>query len=62
MKCPQCGQEMEQGRLYGKAPVLWSPKETKRTLLKGKEDVHLLDGSFPDAWICKACRKVIIVY
>ena len=60
--CPKCGRPMTAGRIYGKAPLLWSPKENKRTLLRGKEDVRLLDGQFPRAWICKACRTVIVRY
>ena len=52
---------MEFGHLYGQAPLLWSPKK-KRILLKGKEDVSLFKGQFPEAWICKACRTVVVRY
>ena len=59
--CPHCGAPMEFGHLYGKVPLLWSPKK-KRILLKGKEDVSLFQGQFPEAWICKACRTVVARY
>ena len=62
VKCPLCGREIERGRLYGKAPLLWSPKEKKCTLLRGREDVSLFNGAFPEAWICKDCHKVVVHY
>ena len=53
---------MEPGYLYGSAPLLWSPKEKKRTLIKGREDVSLLNGYRPEAWICRDCHKVVVHY
>lgn len=62
MNCPNCGKAMEPGWLCGKYPLLWTPKEDKRTLFKGREDVSLIDGSFPAAHICKDCRRVVLEY
>ena len=62
MTCPQCGQEMEPGRLFGKAPLLWSPKKKKLLLLRENGEVHIIQGKFPAAWICKSCRIVIVNY
>ena len=59
---PDCGKPMEAGRIFGKIPLLWSPKDKKFTLIKGKEDVSLIKGRFPEAWICKDCQTVIFHY
>ena len=52
---------MEFGRVFGKG-LLWSPKENKWTVLAGKDDVSLYQGGFPEAWICKTCRRVVLHY
>ena len=52
---------MESGRVFGKG-LLWSPKENKWTVLAGKDDVSLYQGEFPEAWICKTCRRVVLHY
>lgn len=62
MKCPECGKEMETGWVYGKAPLLWSPKRGKATLIRGKEDIQLLSLGENRSFICKDCRKVILEY
>ena len=62
VNCPLCGRPMEPGYLYGSAPLLWSPKEKKRSLIKGREDVSLLNGYRPEAWICRDCHKVVVHY
>ena len=62
MNCPQCGKEMESGWVYGKAPLIWSPKPGKKTLIQGREDVSLIKGDFPAAHICRDCRKVVLTY
>ena len=61
VKCPICGRTMEFGRVFGKG-LLWSPKEHKWTVLGGKDDVSLYQGEFPEAWICKTCRRVVLHY
>ena len=53
---------MEPGRLFGKAPLLWSPKKKKLLLLRENGEVHIIQGKFPAAWICKSCRIVIVNY
>lgn len=62
LRCPNCETEMEQGWLYGKPPLLWSPRKKKVVLLRRQDEVHILDGAFPTAHICKNCRKVVIDY
>ena len=62
MTCPNCGTEMEKGRLFGKTPLIWSPKKRKLLLVRGTDEVHVIDDSFPEAHICKTCRKIIIDY
>lgn len=62
MRCPSCEKEMEQGRLYGKPPLLWSPRRKKLVLLRRQEEVQILNGAFPTAYLCKSCRKVVIDY
>lgn len=60
--CPCCGRELEPGWVYGKAPLLWSPKQGKATLIRGKEDVQLLSLGENRSFICRDCRKVILEY
>lgn len=60
--CPCCGRELEPGWVYGKAPLLWSPKQGKATLIRGKEDVQLLSLGENRSFICRVCRKVILEY
>ena len=62
MTCPDCGNEMEDGYLYGKWPLLWSSQSKKHTLLRDREDVELFAGEFPAAHLCRACRRVIVEY
>ena len=62
VNCPLCGRPMDPGYLYGSDPLLWSPKEKKRTLIRGREDVSLLNGYRPEAWICRDCHKVVVHY
>ena len=62
MNCPVCGKEMEGGWLHGKAPLLWSPKEKKVLLIRSEDEVHVFNGKFPRAHICKECRKVVVEY
>ena len=62
MKCPQCGREMQPGRIYAGGPLIWSPKENKLTLIRGKDDVDLSRDGPPDAWICRECHRVVMMY
>ena len=59
VNCPLCGRPMEPGYLYGSAPLLWSPKEKKRTLIKGREDVSLLkSGAYRDKLARATCAGI----
>ena len=62
MNCPNCGKEMEAGRLFGKPPLIWSPKEKKLFLIPREGEVHIVEKSYPAANICKSCRKVNVDY
>ncbi len=59
MKCPKCGKEMELGYFYSQR-ALWSKKEDKFTILKGKDDIKL-SASWSPAYRCGSCRKVIVL-
>ena len=62
MKCPICGKEMSSGWFHGGGRMLWSPKEDKPLLIKGREDVLLIrDGPRP-AFLCRDCRQVVFTY
>ena len=62
MNCPNCGKEMESGRLFGKPPLIWSQKEKKRFLISQEGEVHIVQKDYPPAHICKSCRKMIVEY
>ena len=52
---------MEAGILFGNAPLLWAPKKRPLLIPKG-DDESIINGEFPEAFICKTCRKVIVDY
>lgn len=62
MNCPKCGKKMESGWVHGGKQMLWSPKQDKLLLVKGKEDVLLIQDGPPPAFICKECRQVVLTY
>lgn len=69
MDCPFCGKEMESGWVYSRGPLLWSPKQGKASLFRGREDISLMkegpegfSPGHPAAYICKDCRKVVVEY
>ena len=43
-------------------PLIWSPKENKLTLIRGKDDVDLSRDGPPGAWICRECHRVVMMY
>ena len=64
MNCPVCGKPMTPGYLCAKHPLIWTPREHKFTIIPGKNDVKLA-GAFDtdrEAYICEACRKVVVDY
>lgn len=69
MKCPCCGNDMEQGfiKTSGRA-MLWTQKPNKLTLFTSDNDVDIIYEQNPfcipklPAEICKKCRKVVLDY
>lgn len=66
MNCPVCGCEMEKGFLQGGQSMCWVKKKHKFFLLPGSGEVSLgnniLGGLAIDAFICKACKKIVLDY
>ena len=63
MNCPNCGKEMELGRVYSKGVLFWSPKLDRIWRIPDKESAALSSpGEYPAGHICKDCRKVILEY
>jgi len=70
MICPYCGNEMEQGLIQSPHEINWKPGG-KRPVF-GRAEFHegsvvlselsFLRGSAVEAFLCRACRKVIIDY
>ena len=68
MKCPYCSNEMEEGIIQSPHEISWK-KGTKRPLIgraqfhKGSvvlSELSFMRGSAVKAFLCRACRKVII--
>ena len=53
MKCPYCGNEMEQGFIQSPQEISWK---------KGDKRPFLVKGSAVTAFLCRDCKKVIIDY
>jgi len=69
MKCPYCGNEMENGFIQCRDGVVWTPRKQPVAALSflGKDSVFLANGAAEDtktvyASKCHTCRKVIIDY
>ena len=70
MKCPYCGNEMEEGIIQSSHEIAWI-KGSKRHAFS-RADFHegsvvlsqlsFLKGSAVTAFLCRACEKVIIDY
>lgn len=68
MKCPYCGNEMEQGFIQSPQEISWK-KGDKRPFL-GRAQFHegsvilselsFMKGSAVTAFLCRDCKKVII--
>ena len=70
MKCPYCGNEMEQGFIQSPQEISWK-KGDKRPLLgralfhEGSvilSELSFMKGSAVTAFLCRDCKKVIIDY
>ena len=62
MNCPNCGNEMQPGHLFGKAPLIWSSKPRKMLLIADKEEISILGGRPPVAHSCKECKTIVFQY
>lgn len=66
MKCPYCGEEMEQGFLQGRNRIAWVKKKHLISTLPKEGEVLLENNTFKDftltAFICKSCKKIIVDY
>ena len=69
MKCPYCGQEMEQGYIQCRDGVTWTAKRKPIAALPlgGKDWVSLANGAAEHsrivfAYRCRDCKKVLIEY
>ena len=66
MKCPVCGNEMEQGFLQGGQRMAWVKAPHKVSLLPNSGEVllgnHMIGGLTFCAYICKPCKKVLLDY
>ena len=63
MKCPYCGNEMEQGFIQSPQEISWK-KGDKRPFL-GRAQFHegsVILSSAVTAFLCRDCKKVIIDY
>ena len=66
MNCPVCGKEMEKGLVQGGQILSWVKEKHKLSMLPKKGEVLLGRSSFQiltfEAFICKACKKVVLDY
>lgn len=76
MNCPYCSRSMERGLIYSPYELSWTPGDKlplrskfrhllSRTGAMEKKDVVLapyepFQGSRVEAWLCRACGKVVI--
>lgn len=66
MQCPFCGTNMEKGLLQSGQIILWAKKKHYISLNAKEGEVELarsfLGGCYLPAYICKACKKVVLDY
>ena len=66
MRCPQCGNEMENGYLQSMRRAAWVKKPHKVSLLPKQGEVLLENNAVKDcvfvASICKSCKKILVDY
>ena len=68
MKCPYCGNEMEQGLIQSPHELAWVEGEKRHIFSRAKfyegalvlSKISLWRGSAVTAWLCRDCGKVII--
>lgn len=70
MKCPYCSNEMELGMIRSSHEIAWLKGDKPHTFTKASfhegsvvlAGLDLMKGSTVTAFLCRACRKVIIDY
>ena len=77
MKCANCGREMEQGTIrygnqcyyapkYGSLPFFGTRKELRKKdcipLWRKYFTLGLNDEDWPEAFVCRACKQIVIPY
>ncbi|WP_315120807.1 PF20097 family protein [uncultured Clostridium sp.] len=68
MKCPYCGEEMEQGVIQSPHEISWKNKKSYIGRAKFHEGsiilskLYMLQGSAVIANCCRKCEKIIIDY
>ena len=66
MKCPTCGNEMENGFVQALRRMAWVKQQHKVSLLPKNGEVLLGNNTFSDvtidAYICKPCKKIVMDY
>lgn len=74
MNCPYCNQPMEKGQLKSRGGVFFLPEGESLPLLYTEwqmekhgavplpPGVNVLRPEYPEAWICRNCRKIQIEY
>ena len=68
MKCPYCGEEMEQGVIQSPHEIGWKNKKSyfgtakfhKGSIVLSK--LSMFEGSATTAYCCRKCEKIIIDY
>ena len=56
---------MEEGYVGAKFPLVWSPQPKRVLIVSGKEDESIRGGFAAKpvpAFLCRACRKVVLDY
>ena len=74
MKCPYCGNDMEQGELRSRGGMFFLPEGEKTPKLYTKSQMkknraiylppHMLDikAEYPTGYVCRLCCKIIVEY
>ena len=73
MECPYCKQEMDLGFIQSRDGVYWvktkrassnalPPRRSKDVVPLNVGKVSYFNGGYAEAWLCRACKKVVIDY
>ena len=71
-KCPYCGNNLEHGSFRSKGGNFFLPKGEKAPFLYSENSMtkrnaillppDILYGNYPDAYVCRTCKIIIIPY